>query len=207
MDLRQSKKLTNPYFNPLRHGTTHGASRLEKRSMGEIITDQLRPFSFVMRKQLARKGYNVKGVPFRNVVPLYYNELVSNKNIEKNSYDPINAYDFANHTAFYIKPRDTVNGDLKDMRVLGYFDELQKVVDNTIDTFRVSRAKYNVSHFEGLDPYNVMTPDEVTQAKAAIKVQKDLEYKAIMNEPIRMATLKNILKVVIVVLILYYLLK
>ena len=200
MDLRHTKQLTNPIM-------VVKAGRVDKRSMGNIITDQLKPFAPAMRKQLALKGYYVRGVPFRTVIPLYYNELVSNKNIEKNSYEPINVYDFVNHAAFYIYPKDTVNGDLKNMRVLGYFDQLQRVVDNTIDTFRVAKAKYNVSNFDGADPKTTMTPDEIIQAKTAMRVQKDLEYKALLDEPVKLINLKNILKVGIVVLLLYYLFK
>lgn len=174
-----------------------------EHTVGAVITSQLLPFKDVMQYQLTKRGFNTSRMKFKDMIPLYYNEFVSNKNNTESPFVPINSYEFSNNPAFKISPSDSLNGDLKDFRNIGYFDNLNGIVDNIVSIFRTAKMKKRYAQLEGMNPKTVMTDEELVQAKAAEGIEKKLENKALNGKALRIGTFKNILIFALVVFILY----
>lgn len=171
-----------------------------EKSVGYEMTAQLLPFKATMKGQLKRRGYNVDFMPFKLLVPLYYNEFVSNKNNVSNNFIPINCFEFAENPAFKIHNSDNINGDVLSHRNVQYFNHVASITDEIINIFRRAKLKKQLLGLGNFDAQDSLTGDEVTQANAAIKVEKNLENKLIGNTPI---TIKNIKQLLIIGLIIY----
>jgi hypothetical protein len=178
-----------------------------EHTIGAVITSQLSPFKSSMKRQLNRRGFNTAFMNDRNLIALYYNEFVSNKYNNTSPLIPINAYEFCNNPAFKIKPSDNLNGDLSDHRNRDYFLQVGGVVDNVVNLFKFAKLKKRNAVLNGINPKEVLTDEELVQANAATKVEKDLENKLMNNKTFTYGNFKNVLIVCLVVALLYYFLK
>lgn len=178
-----------------------------EKSVGSELTAQLSPFKNTMRKQLKRRGYNIDFMPFKLLVPLYYNELVSNKNNSSNNFVPINCFEFAENPAFKIKNSDNINGDVLSHRNVQYFNHVASVTDEIINVFRKAKVKKQLLGIGNFDTDQQLTADEMMQAKAAIKVEKDLENELLGTKPITLKNLKTIFVIGAVIYLLWYMSK
>jgi hypothetical protein len=178
-----------------------------EKSVGYEMTAQLFPFKATMKKQLRRRGLNVDFIPFKLLVPLYYNELVSNKNNSSNNLVPINCFEFANNPAFKVSLNDEINGDLLSHRNVQYFNQVASITDEIINNFKKSKLKKESLGLGSFDVSKAMTDDELMQAKTAIKVEKNLESALIGNKPITIKTIKNLFVIGIIIYLLWYMSK
>lgn len=174
-----------------------------EKSVGYEMTAQLLPFKFTMRKQLKRRGYNVDFMPMKLLIPLYYNEFVSNKNNNKNKLVPINCFEFAENPVFRFSTNDNLNGDMFSHSSRQQFNHVASVVDNIIDNFKRSKLKKQSLGLSNFDVKDSLTDDEKIQANAAIQVEKNLQNKLIGNSPI---TIKGLITIIFMVGIFYLLL-
>jgi hypothetical protein len=181
---------------------------VSRLSVGEDMTAQLIPFKPVMKKQLEKRGFNAKLLNMKNLVPLYYNEFVSNKHNKKSPYIPINTFEFSNNPVFSFSESDNLNGDIFDYHNRSYFEQVAGVTDSIIDLFRTAKLKkraltiHGVSHFETGES---LTDEEKVQAKAAEKVEKNLENKLQDNKSITVKNIKTFVFFGLLVLLLFYL--
>ena len=74
-----------------------------EKTFGGSVTSELLPFRSTMNYQLSKRGYNTRNLSFKELIPLYFNEFVSNKENKNSSYQPINCYEFRNNTSFKIQ--------------------------------------------------------------------------------------------------------
>lgn len=174
-----------------------------EKTVGAVIASQLLPFRNVMELQLNKRGFNTSRMDFKNVIPLYYNEFVSNKENTESPFVPINSYEFCNHVAYRIKPNDNINGDLKDFRNMAQFSNFNGVVDNIVSIFKYAKLKKRAAQIEGVSPKEVMTTEEIVQANAAEKIERDLENKALNGKALRVGQFKNVLIIGLIIFILY----
>jgi hypothetical protein len=181
-------------------------NHLEK-SYGSLVTSELLPFSKVMRYQLLKRGYNTRHMKFNDLVPLYYNEFVSNQNNKSSSYQPVNCYDFRNNASFKIHPSDNFNGDIQSFRNRLHFAEVNKVIDGIVQTFKVSKKKKDYALQSGFSTKNLLTVDERIQANALEQVTQKLTTNNMMNTPVTKKQLKNIIILALVIYFLYVLFK
>jgi hypothetical protein len=172
-------------------------------SMADIICSQLQPFKSVMVYQLNKHGFNTSRLAFKDIIALYYNEFVSNKDNPFSQYEPISNYEFRNHVAWKLKPHSNVNGDLKDFHIAGTFDSFNGVVDNIVSIFKTAKLKKRYAAMQGIPAAEALTSDELVQAKAAEKIEKELTAKEKDNKPFKVGQLKTIIIIGIVFFILY----
>jgi hypothetical protein len=175
-----------------------------KNSVGSEMTAQLKPFKPVMIKLLNKRGYNTKVMSFNDVIPLYYNEFVSNQKNKKSNLVPIDTYEFSENPVFKFSPSDNLNGDIFTHQNRQYFNHVASVTDSIIDNFRRSKLKVQMSGLGNFDTATNISNDELLQGKAAIKIEKDLESKSIGDRPIK---IKNLLVIGAVIVLLYYMSK
>jgi len=178
-----------------------------RKSIGYEMTAQLLPFKSTMKKQLRRRGIDVMHIPFKLLVPLYYNELVSNKNNSSNNFVPINCFEFAENPAFKISLNNEVNGDLLSHRNVQYFNHVASITDEIINVFRKAKLKKQALGIGNFDTQNAMTADEMMQAKTAIRVEKNLENELIGATPITIKTIKKLFVIGLIVYLLWYMTK
>ena len=177
-----------------------------EHTIGAVITSQLLPFRSVMIKQLNRRGFNTRTLDFKTLIPLYYNEFVSNNENKSSKFIPINAYEFRINPAFRIHPSDNFNGELSSIHA-DYFGQVSDITDTIINLFRISKLKKRSALLSGINPKQVLTDEELVQAKAAEIVEKKLEDKMLNNTPVRYAELKKIFYIGLSIWLLWYLLK
>jgi len=174
-----------------------------EHTIGNVLVSQLAPFKKAMIAGLQRHGYNTIGLPFSEVISLYYNEYVSNKENTSNPFLPINRYEFRNNPAWKIKPSDNINGDEEATRNKQYFTDIDTVVNGIITMFSEAKKVYNNALMQGTNPKEVMNADEIYQAKAASKVERELENKLTDSHPVSWSNLKNIFLWVLIFYIVY----
>jgi len=175
-------------------------------SMGHQVTSELLPFRNVMSYQLNRRGYNTKNIPFNELIPLYYNEFVSNKDNSNSIYKPINTFDFRNNPIFKLKTSDSFNGDLESYTNRRYFTEINSVIDSIIDNFKFSQLKKRYAFTQGINPKEALTKDELIQANATDHITSSLENKILFDKPLKQGQLVNIMLWVFFGFVLFYLL-
>jgi len=176
-----------------------------KKSVGSEMTAQLTPFKPIMKRQLSKKGYDTKYLSFNDLIPIYYNEFVSNKNDKKNIFQPINAFEFSENPVFKFSENDNLNGDIFTHENRQYFNKVASVTDAIIDKFKKSKLKYQYEHIKGINNFDTaLTNDEITQAKAAINIENKLKSKAEGNKPV---TVKQLFIVILIFGLLIYMSK
>jgi hypothetical protein len=176
-----------------------GLKRINKNSIGSELTSELLPFKNVMLRQLKRRGFNVSNVPFKNIIPLYFNEFLSNQNIKSNYYQPINCFEFSENPIFKFSVSDNLNGNVLDYRNRDYFLQIGNVVDSIINNFKISKIKkQSCNHLEEL------TSDELIQANEAEKIERELQKKLFNQSPITKKDIKNIILFGLIVWLLIY---
>lgn len=156
----------------------------KEKPIGKIISSQLLPFRNTMKLQLRRHGYDTTYMSFESVIPLYYNEFVAGEKLT-----PIDRNDFINNPTFKIRPSDNLNGEISGIHK-DYFNQINDVVYNIIQTFKISRDK---KHAAGVNYMEVLTNDELIQAKTADKVQQELQLKLLGATSITVDDIKSIL--------------
>jgi len=181
-------------------------SHLEYTYGGQVTTELL-PFKGVMAYQLSKRGFNTRNLSFRELVPLYYNEFVSNKGNPFSSYQPINCYDFRNNISFKVRPSDNFNGDINSFRVKHHFSEVNNVVDGIVNHFKIAQLKKRYAFAQGQNPYHTMTDEELVQARATDRITSHLENQILFDRPIKQGSLLNMLFWGFMLLALYYILE
>ena len=171
------------------------------KPIGSIITSQLLPFDSTMRLQLRRRGYNTNALPLKSVIPLYYNEFVAGDKLT-----PISHFEFINNPAFKVLSSDNLNGELTDIHK-DYFSQISDVVYNIIQQFKLSRDKKNAAIANGMNYMEVLSDEEVVQAKSADKVTNDLQQKLLGATSMTVDDMKNIFIIVIGLWLAYELIK
>lgn len=174
-----------------------------EKTVGTVVLSELLPFKKVMKLQLQKRGFNVTGMSFRNLVITYYNEFVSNKVDKSSSYIPVNFYEFLSNPVFRMNKIDNYCSLEEKTKINLYVSNIRDVVDNTVDFFKRSLLKKQVAIESGFKPKQVLNPEELVQAAATEKVLKELENKALQNHYVKNSELNEILFIGIVVLILY----
>jgi hypothetical protein len=134
---------------------------------------------------------------------LYYNEFVSSKDNPNSQLEPVSNYEIRNHIAFRLKPHSNVNGDLTDFHNIGTFDSLNGIVDNIVQIFKTAKLKKRYALLNDVTPSEALTSDEMVQAKAAEKIEKDLESKALENKVVKWKSIKNIIIIGLIIFLLY----
>jgi len=176
-------------------------------SYGDQVTSELLPFNNVMAFQLKRRGFNTNHLSRTELIALYYNEFVSNKDNNASVYKPINSYDFRNNASFKLKPSDSFNGDLESYVNQTHFAEVSSVVDRIVNHFRTSQLKKRYAFEQGLNLREALTNDELIQARATDKIASQLEANSLMGEPVNKGQLINLLFWGFIVLALWYILE
>jgi len=177
-----------------------------EHTIGAVMTSQLLPFNKIMRHQLNRNGYDTRKVNFNSLIPLYYNEFVSNKENKNNHFIPINTFEFRNNPLFKIHPSDNLNGELNSIHSNNYVD-VNTVVNNIIGIFKVAKLKKRQAILNGMNTKEVLTNEELVQASAAEKIEKDLENKMLNEATVKTGQLKKYLLWAVGILLIWYLLK
>jgi len=192
----QKKVLTDRLSIPGRSSLNKPHNK--KRSVGDVVTSQLRPFRKAMTSNLKRRGFYTSHLELRTVIPLYYNEIL---NAQPNSpYQLVNVHDFINSPAF-----KTSASDHFDFRVNEKITEVTDVVNDIIENFKLSLAKKKVLTSQGIEPKSVMNDIEYYQAKATEKVIHNLETKQIDEATVKVSGLHDFILIVFSLMILYYL--
>lgn len=173
-------------------------------SYGSQMTLELLPFNNVMAFQLKRRGFNTKNLSRTELIALYYNEFVSNKDNNASVYKPINSYDFRNNASFKIRPSDSFNGDLESHVNRTHFAEVSSVVDRIVKHFKTSQLKKRYAFEQGLNLHEALTNDEIIQARETDKISNSLESQILLGEPVNQGQLINILFWGFIALFLWY---
>jgi hypothetical protein len=182
-----------------------GKGNTKRLSVGSELLETLLPFKPVMKKQLLRKGYNVKFLPFKTIVALYYNEFISAEGNPNSQYQPINLFDFENNPLFRFSVNDNLNGEITSFRNRTYIDQISETVHNIIETFKTARAKKNYLVLAGTNNFELaMNHVEVEQANATEKIEKDLQNKLTDNKPVTIKSFTNIIIIGIIIALLIY---
>ena len=198
MDLSENYPAkTKQVFN---RAVTRGSGKI-KNTVGSEMTAQLKPFRPVMLRQLNKRGYNTRSMSFNDVVPLYYNEFVSNLRNKKSPLVPIDTYEFSNNPVFRFSSSDNLNGDIFTHENRQYFNQVASITDNIIGKFKESKMKYELRGLGNFEDDLYITKEEIEQGKAAQQVELTLESKAAGDKPVKV---KQLLLIGLVVIVLYY---
>jgi hypothetical protein len=176
-------------------------------TVGNVVLEQLRPFRNSMVSHLESFGVSAKKLRLKNLVPLYYNECVSNKHNKSSPFVPINVYEFVDNLSFKIPVSDNVVGDLKDFRNAEGMGKIGNVVENTVNTFKFQMNRRRKAINDGVHPLSVMSELEYRQAIAAERILQRMKQKQQDSYAVKTGTLKNIFVWIFALLILYYLVK
>jgi hypothetical protein len=180
-----------------------GNTSLRNISVGAEMLEMLLPFKNLMKKQLSQKGYNVKFIPFRNIVSLYYNEFIAG--VPNAPYQPVNYFEFENNPLFKFSASDNVNGEVTSFKNGSYFLQIKEVVSNIIETFKNAKKKKDSLIFRGASNFETaMDNVEVQQAKAVEAVQKDLEKKDQGAKPLTIKMFSDVIIIFLVIALVLY---
>jgi hypothetical protein len=171
-------------------------------SIGTLLIAPLLPFKKSMIKQLQQRGFSTDQMTFRNIVALYYNEFVSNKENARSTFVPISTYEFRNNVAFRLFPSDSFEVTAKNRH---NFTEIEDVTDNIIGLFKMAKLKKRNAGLGSYEPSSVLTQEEMMMANHAEAVEAALEQKAFDNRMFRWGDLKGLFLTVIVIWFLIYL--
>ena len=178
-----------------------------EKTFGGSVTSELLPFRSTMNYQLSKRGYNTRNLSFKELIPLYFNEFVSNKENKNSSYQPINCYEFRNNTSFKIRPSDSFNGDINTFRNKNHFSQVNDVVDGIIRHFKTSQLKKRYAFENGLNPKHIMSDEELIQAQATDRITSHLENQILFDRPLKQGEIVNILFWGFLILAFYYILE
>jgi hypothetical protein len=181
--------------------------KLKSHYIGNDLIAKLIPFRNVMRYQLQKRGYSVKYLSFKDLVSLYYNEFVSVNGNSESYLQPVNCYEFRNNVLFKLKRNDNINGNFDLHRNLKHFDSIGGVVDNIIQIFKTAKLKKRYAILQGMNPKEQLTDEELIQANAAERIEKDLENKALESKTIKFGDVKNLIIWSVIILIFWQLFK
>lgn len=217
-DKIERKVLTHRRVNPDGSVTVTSKLKRQKRkkiivakgkgehTIGAVITSQLLPFNKIMRHQLNRNGYDTRKVNLKSLIPLYYNEFVSNKENKNNHFVPINSFEFRNNSLFKIHPSSNLNGEISSIHNNDWVD-VNTVVNNIIGVFKVAKLKKRQAILNGMNPKEVLSTEELVQANAAEKIEKNLENKMLNEATVKTGQLKKYLLWGVGIFLIWYLLK
>jgi predicted Ser/Thr protein kinase len=168
---------------------------------------ELLPFGSVMAYQLKRRGFNVKNLSHKELVALYYNEFVSNKENQNSPYKPISSYEFRNNTAFKIHRSDSFNGDLESAVNQTHFAAVSGIVDRIVKYFKISQLKKRYAFENGQNIREALTDDELIQASATDRVMSHLEASVLNDKPVNQGQIINLIFWIGIVIMLWYILE
>ena len=170
-------------------------------SIGTVLISPLLPFKKSMITQLQRRGFNTDRMDFKSIVPLYYNEFVSNKENKRSQLVPINSYEFRNNVAFRLRPSDSFEVDHNNRK---NFTDIEDVVKNIIGQFKIAKMKKKKAISDSFEPSSYLADEELIQANHAEAVETELEYKALNTKKLTWGDLKGLLITAFVVWLIFY---
>jgi hypothetical protein len=180
-----------------------GNTSLRNISVGAEMLEMLLPFKNLMKKQLSQKGYNVKFIPFRNIVSLYYNEFIAG--VPNSPYQPVNYFEFENNPLFKFSASDNVNGEVTSFKNGSYFLQIKEVVSNIIETLKNAKKKKDYLVSSGSSNFETaMDHAELQQAAAVEQVQNDLTKKDQGNKPLTIKAFSDVIIIFVVIALVLY---
>ena len=160
-----------------------------------------------MIRQLNKRGFNTSQLDFKTLVILYFNEFVSNKENPENHFQPVNVYQFRSNPIFRMRKGDNFTGDINSVRFAQSIDHVEGVTDNVISLFRKSRIKRDYAQEQGMNPKEVLTDEELVQAKAAARIENELRNKTLNSKSITTGQLVNLILIGLGIYIFFNLFK
>ena len=176
-------------------------------TVGNVVLEQLRPFRNSMVSHLESFGVSAKKLRLKNLVPLYYNECVSNKHNKSSPFVPINVYEFVDNLSFKIPVSDNVVGDLKDFRNAEGMGKIGNVVENTVNTFKYQMNRRRKAINDGVDPRTLMGELEYRQAIAAERVLQRMKQKQQDSYAVKTGDVRKIIMWFLIIWLTLYLFK
>ena len=198
-DIKNNVILTKPVYRKPSKGVAGGKGF----TVGRVLLEKVRPFRFAMLVSLQRKGISVAHLRFRHIVALFFNNFCTNSF----GVGAINVSDFGNNVAFKIRSLDEAAPYNSNGRVSTQVNEVSEVVECIIEQFKQSNEKYKVAKLYGQSPAMTMTDEELLQAAAFRKVYRNLSKEVRGDNFIKVSTVNQVLKIAVIGLILYYILK
>ena len=191
--------LTKPIYRQAKKGIAGGNGF----SVGRVLLEKVRPFRFAMLVSLQRKGIATSHLRFRHIVALFYNNFCTNSF----GIGQVNVSDFGNNVAFKIKTLDEAAPYNSNGRVSSQVNEVAEVAEYVIEQFKQSNEKYKVAKMYGQNPAMTLSDEELLQAAAFRKVYRGLSKEVQGDNFVKVATIKQVLKIAVISLIVYYILK
>jgi hypothetical protein len=164
-------------------------------SIGCTILKELLPLRQAMIIGLRSRGINTQGLNFKTVVVLYYNEF---------SGRYINISEFINNFSFRISSVDITLADKNSARNLTAISQVKSVVEVIINIFKTAKDRYDTLLLQGFSPRELMTDEEISQARHAIKVEKELLSNSKKDHFVKASELNHYLIFAIVAGLLFY---
>lgn len=198
-DVKNNVIITKPVYRQAKKGM----AGVNGFSVGRVLLEKVRPFRFAMLVSLQRKGISVAHLRFRHIAALFYNNFCTNAF----GVAPIDVSSFGNNVAFKIRSLDEAAPYNSNGRVSSQVNEVAEVTEYIIEQFKQSNEKYKVAKMYGQRPDLVLTDEELLQAAAFRKVYRNLSKEVRGDNFVKVATIKQVLKIGVISLIVYYILK
>lgn len=173
------------------------------KTIGEILLARVRPFNFVIKTLLIRRGYNVSGLNFQSKVIIFYNEYAAGE-VGRTKID---FSEFINNVSFKLKPDDELTEDINETRNRVEFLKVTDVADTIVKCFKTANFRYESLKIQGLEPKHFMTDEQLLMAKATFIVMNRLSKKLQSDHFLKKSEVIVWLKWIVGLLILYYILK
>lgn len=180
-------------------GTNSMSWDKEGHTIGDILTAKALPFRFAMVTLLQRRGFRTDKMSFKYILIKFYNQFVAKKFINESV--------FINNVVFKIKPDDNTSGDIADVRNQTAYSEITEITNAVVDAFANARLKYQVNFDNGLQPEELLDDEDITMAKAAFVVERELLKKSKQDHYVSSGELKKYFYWISFFFFLYWLLK
>lgn len=198
-DVKNAVILTKPVYRKPSKGVAGGKGF----TVGRVLLEKVRPFRFAMLVSLQRKGISVAHLRFRHIAALFYNNFCTNAF----GVAPVDVSSFGNNVAFKIRSLDEAAPYNSNGRVSSQVNEVAEVTEYIIEQFKQSNEKYKVAKMYGQRPDLVLTDEELLQASAFRKVYSNLRKEVQGDNFVKVATIKQVLKIAVISFVIYYILK
>ena len=161
----------------------------EGHTIGDVLTAKVLPFRFAIKLLLRKRGVMTVGMPFKTLLVRFYIEFSGKKHLDEST--------FINNVSFKLKPSDNPTGDVTEARNRTVFLEVAELANAVIDLFKVAKAKYQVTISQGHDPVQLLKDEDVTMARAAFTVERDLISKSRKDHYVKYNDLTKTIKWII----------
>jgi hypothetical protein len=198
----ETRVITKP-LTPVKSKKVVIAKGKGKKTVGAILIARLRPFRFAMVELLKRRGINAYHLPFKTLIPIYFNNFC----LTDFSVKPLDISEFSNHVAFKLAVTDETNGDIEEARNMRSFMDIAEVLDHIIAVFKGAKESYRVTKLQGLKPSKYLTDEQLIQAKACMIVERKLAEQSKYDNYVKTSDILGFVKIILWVALLYYIAK